>query len=425
MSFDPLVVRQDFPILEKKINGLPLVYLDSAATSQKPKVVIEAISNYYLTSNANIHRGVHTLADESTTLYENSRQTIANFFGASGQELIFVPNTTSAANGVAYGFGDHYLKSGDVIISTVMEHHSNLVVWQQLAARTGANLFLIDVDEDGRLDLNHLEKLANEHQRKIKLMALTHVSNTLGTLNPLAKIADLVRSVSRDVKIFLDAAQSAPHLPISLAKLKKIGIELVAVSGHKMLGPMGSGCLLVSKDLFDQELFRPWQFGGGMIDQVASDRATFHQDPAERFAAGTQDVASIVGLAAACDYLSDLGMDQVRAHDQDLVNYALERLSQLPEIKLVGPTAPKSPSEELDRIGSVAFTHQSVHAHDLAQILDSRGVAVRSGHHCAMPLHTRFNWPATTRASFQVYNSRNDIDALVEALCYVKKVFNH
>ncbi len=413
--FDPQVVRKDFPILQRKVHGdKKLVYLDNAATSQKPQQVIDSISHYYQNSNANVHRGVHQLSEESTTLWEEGRKIIADFFGAEDPELILTRNTTEAINGVAYGWALDNLKVDDVILSTEMEHHSNLVVWQQICKRTGASLEFIPVNEDGRLDMQWMETRLKSQGSKIKLVALSHVSNTLGTLNPIEEILILVRSYSPTVKFVVDGAQSAPHIPINF---KKLGVDFLAFSGHKMLGPMGIGGLLVKKDLLKSGEFQPWLFGGGMIESVYLDETRFHENESDRFTAGTPDVASTVGLARACEYVQKLGMKNVEEHDRKLVEYTLQKLSEIPEVKIVGPLG------SADRIGSVTFLYEGVHPHDVAQILDSEGIAVRSGHHCTMPLHTKFNWSGTTRISFQVYNDTDDIDALISALQKVQAIF--
>lgn len=414
--FDPVVLRQDFPILSKLVHGKSLVYLDNAATSQKPQVVIDSISQYYLRSNANVHRGVHHLSDESTRVWEESRRTIAQFFGADDEELIMVRNTTEAINGVVYGWGLDHLGSGDVVLCSEMEHHSNLVVWQEICIRTGARVEFMQVREDGRIDLEKMKQHIDT--LRIKLVVLAHVSNALGTLNPVKEISQIVKKRHPLARCLVDGAQSAPHLPIDFHKL---GVDFFTMSGHKMLGPMGSGALLVRKALLSAQEFRPWLFGGGMIEGVYLDRTTFSEELSERFTAGTPDVASAVGLAQACTYLKKLGMKEVAAHDRELVQYAVQRLAEIPEVKIVGPI-PDS-DDDFDRIGSVAFLYTGVHPHDVAQILDSEGVAVRSGHHCTMPLHTKFEWPGTVRLSFQVYNTTQDIDALITALGKVKKVF--
>lgn len=413
--FDPKVVQSDFPILSKKIHGNKLVYLDNAATSQKPRQVIQSIVNYYENHNANVHRGVHQLSEESTQIFEDSRKVVAQFLGASDEELIFVRNTTEAINGVAYGWALDHIKKDDVILTTEMEHHSDVVPWQEVCKRIGATLHFVKVDQNGRLDLKHLESLLNS---SVKLVALSHVSNTLGTLNPIEKIVTLLKKHAHDAKILVDGAQSAPHIKIDFHKL---GVDFFIFSGHKMLGPMGIGGLLVRKNLLKNNELKPWLFGGGMIESVYIDHTTFHELPQERFTAGTPDVASAVGLAEACWYLDRLEMRDVAEHDRQLVEYTIKQLSKIPEIKIIGPV--KAIDGELDRVGSVAFLFEGVHPHDVAQVLDSEGIAVRSGHHCTMPLHTKFGWPGTIRISFQVYNSTEDIDALVSALAKVKKMF--
>ncbi|MEN8253142.1 MAG: SufS family cysteine desulfurase [Patescibacteria group bacterium] len=415
---DPKKIKQDFPILSQRVNGKELIYLDNAATSQKPQQVIDAISDYYQKHNANVHRGVHTLSDESTQIFEESKNIISNFFAADAEELILTRNATEAINGVAYGWALDNLSAGDVILTSMMEHHANIVPWQQIAKRTGAKIKYIKVTKNGKLDLGDLKKkvktqnFAPQHG-KLKLLALTHVSNTLGTVNPLRHIVEELKIENKKCKILIDGAQAVPHMKVDF---KKLGVDFYAFSGHKMLGPMGVGGLLVKKELLKSEEFKPWFFGGGMIDSVRVDATKFHEDLNERFVAGTPDVANAAGLAAACKYLSNLGMGEVEAHDKDLVRYTLERLVEIKEIKLVGPISG-------ERLGSVAFVYKGMHAHDVAQVLDSEGIALRSGHHCCMPLHKFMGWQATLRVSFQVYNSREDVDKLILALDKVKKMF--
>jgi cysteine desulfurase/selenocysteine lyase len=410
--------RADFPILNQKVNDQDLVYLDNAATSQKPQQVIDAISEYYATSNANVHRGVHGLSDVSTTNYEKARKTIADFFTAQNEELILVRNTTEATNGLAYGWGEHNIHAGDIIVATLMEHHSSLVVWQQLALRKKAKLEIISVTSRGTLDLDQLQELLQKYGNKVKLLATVHVSNTLGTVNPIGHIGALLKKYSRQSRFYVDVAQSAPHMPLSFTHLQKHGVDFIALSGHKMLGPMGIGCLLVRKSILESGEMQPWLFGGGMIESVEPTRAAFRQDNIpELFTAGTPDVASTVGLAAACEYLKKAGMEKVQKHDQKLVEYALAELQKNPRVTIIGPEKAE------DRMGLVAFTYEGAHAHDVAQILDSQGVAVRSGHHCTMPLHSHLGLIATVRASFQIYNTTEDIDALVSGLEKVDKVF--
>lgn len=401
-----------------------MVYLDSAATSQKPRQVIEAINNYYVHHNANVHRGVHVLSDESTQAWQDSRQIIAGFFSADPSQLILTRNATESLNGVAYGWADHNLEPEDVIAVTHMEHHANFVVWQQAAKRNNARLHVLDIDEQGRLDLEKAAAQLAHWGQRLKLVALTHVSNTTGVVNPVEEVIAVCRRLEKKagqpIRVVVDGAQSAPHLPVDFQSLD---VDFFVFSGHKMLGPMGVGGLLVKHDLLTSGQLRPWLFGGGMISAVFTDRTDFHPQPDERFTAGTPDVASAAGLAAACRYLQALGMDQVEAWDRQLVSYALERLGELPEIELIGPTQARPGAVQLDRVGSVAFLYRGVHAHDVAQVLDSEGVEVRSGHHCTMPLHLKFGWQATTRASFQVYSTKQDIDRLLDGLSKVKQIF--
>ncbi len=409
--FDPKTLRKDFPIFSQPHpSGEPLVYLDSAATSQKPNQVIDAISEYYRTSNANVHRGIHFLGDTSTRVWHDSRKTIANFFGADPEELIMVRNTTEAINLVAYTL-EEKIGQGDLILASQMEHHSNLVPWQELAKRTGATLELIPVTLEGTLDLKWLERKVQEQGSSIKIVALAHVSNTLGTINPLEKISESLRRLVAKPYVVIDGAQAAPHMPVHFHKLD---VDFYAVSAHKMLGPMGIGGLFVKKQII--QTMKPWLFGGGMIDEVSDHDATYSEDLQDKFTAGTPDVVGAVGWAAACSYLSDLGMENVAMHDREMVQYAIEKLSQIPEITIVGPKE--------NRCGSVSFLYKGIHSHDVAQILDSEGIAVRSGHHCTMPLHQKMKWVATTRMSFNVYTTTSDIDALIKALEKVKKVFH-
>ncbi|MEK7458575.1 MAG: SufS family cysteine desulfurase [Patescibacteria group bacterium] len=406
--FDANSMRRDFPILSRKLHrSKQLVYLDSAATTQKPRAVLDAMTEYYTQHNANVHRGIHTLGNESTGLFHQSRQQIAHFFGADENELILVRNTTEGINAFAYMWGEKHISDGDLVVSTEMEHHTNFVPWQQLAKRKRAMFTAVHVDNNGELDLNHLEKLLKT--KKVKLIAVVHVSNAIGTINPIEKIVEI--SHKYGAKVIIDGAQSASHIPIDFHAL---GCDAYAFSGHKMLGPMGIGGLLIRANLFEE--LQPYVFGGGMIDSVSIEETTFAELP-DQFIAGTPDVASTVGLAAACKYLNMVGMKEVFYHDQKLVAYALKKLSTIKNVKIVGPLNGKN------RCGSVAFLYNGVHAHDVAQILDSEGVAVRSGHHCTMPLHTKFGWVATTRASFNVYSTEQEIDVFVQALQKVKVVF--
>jgi cysteine desulfurase/selenocysteine lyase len=406
--FDPKQVRSQFPIFQQHPD---LVYLDNAATSQKPQVMINAVARYYQTDNANVGRGVHNLAESSTEILQQSRQIIAQFFKAQPEELILTQNTTEAINGMAYGWADQHLKKDDVILASLLEHHSNLVVWQEVMKRTGAKLMLVNVTPSGQLDWQDFSKKLKKF--KPKLVALTHVSNVTGAYVDLKRLSALVRHHTK-AKILIDGAQAVPHLPINFNKLD---IDFYAFSGHKMLGPMGVGGLLVKSKLLKTQEMRPWFFGGGMIEHVLQLESTYQPNPQERFQAGTPDVAGAVGLAAACDYLTKLGMDKVLEHDQHLVKYAVLRLAKLKHlIELIGPVESVPNIDELVRVGSVAFIPRFAAAHEVALVLSQENVALRSGYHCAEPLHTHFNWPATLRMSFNVYNSKDDIDQLVQAL---------
>jgi cysteine desulfurase / selenocysteine lyase len=413
--FDPQRYRPDFPILQRRVHGeKSLVYLDNAATSQKPNQVIDAISNYYRTSNANVHRGVHQLGDESTRAFHESRRSIAEFFGATAEELIVVRNTTEAINQVVYSWADQHIKAGQVILTTEMEHHSNIVPWQQLAQQRCVQMVYIPVLEDGKLDQEAFQQLLKKHE--VAVFACSHVSNTLGTKNPVEEMSLQLKRVHPQAKVVIDGAQAAPHLPLHFDASQ---FDFYAVSAHKMLGPMGVGGLFVKKELVEE--FSPFLFGGGMIDQVSLEHTSFAEDLEDRFTAGTPDVAGLVGWAAACEYLESTGMSELLKHDRRLVQYAIEQLKEVPEVQLVGITN----IEELEqRIGAVTFVYKDVHAHDVGQILDSEGVAVRTGHHCTMPLHKKFGWQATVRASFQLYNTVEEIDVLVNSLDKVKKVFS-
>src|SRR3972149_2701055 len=374
--FDPHQVKKNFLILDQEVHpGNPLVYIDSAATSQKPKAVAEVMARYYMTDNANVHRGVHVLSDRATTVWEMSKEKVAKFVGAEKDELIIVRNTTEATNGVAYGWGDHQLKKGDVIVATLMEHHANLVVWQELCKRTGAKLLVTGLKEKAEVDLADFEKLLKTP--KGKLVAFVHVSNALGTVNPVEQMVGMVKKHAKGARIVLDAAQSVPHMPVNFHDLK---VDFMAFSGPKMLGPMGIGGLVVRKELLVSGEMQPWLVGGGMIEEVQEQSATYSDDLSEPFTAGTPDVASMIGLATACDFLSRLGMDNVMKHDQELVKYSYEQLSKVKGLTIVGP-------KPEHRLGSVAFVHDEVHAHDLAPILDCEGTAVPSAHHSTIPPH--------------------------------------
>ena len=400
-------VRQDFPIFQRETSpGVPLVYLDSTATSQKPLAVIEAMDAFYRRSNANIHRGVHTLAEESTALYEQARVKIAKFINApSAHQIIYTRNTTESINLVAYAWARANLKAGDLVVLTEMEHHSNLVPWHMLQAERGVELDFIPVTDQGLLDLDAYRKLL---ARGPKLVSFTHMSNVLGTINPAAEIIRLAHE-ARAVTL-VDAAQSVPHLKVDVQALDA---DFLAFSAHKMCGPTGIGILYGRMELL--ESMPPFLGGGDMIKEVHLRSFRANTLP-YKFEAGTPAIAEAVGLGAAVDYLSSLGMDAVSAHEHDIIEYAVERLEEIPGVRLLGPSA--------DQKGGVAsFTFDGIHPHDVAQILDRDGIAVRAGHHCAMPLHEKFGIPASTRASFYLYNTREEVDKLVGGIYKVKELF--
>ncbi|MGW9023793.1 cysteine desulfurase [Streptomyces sp. NPDC055722] len=401
MAFDVDVLRKDFPILERTVDsGAPLVYLDSGATTQKPLQVLDAERDFYLTRNAAVHRGAHQLAGEATEAYENARHTVARFIGGADDEVVFTRNTTESINLVAYALGNAgRLGPGDRIVVTEMEHHANLVPWQQLAERTGATLDWFGLTDEGRLDLTRVDELIDE---RTKILAVTHQSNVLGTINPVRELAD--RAHAFGALVVVDGAQSVPHRPVRVSDLDA---DFLAFSGHKMLGPSGVGVLWGRRELLAG--LPPFLTGGSMIEIVEMDRTTFLPPP-QRFEAGVPMTAQAVGLAAAVDYLEALGMDEVAAHEDRLTARALGLLGDLPGVHIVGPR------DLTDRGSAVSFTVDGIHPHDVGQVLDERGVAVRVGHHCARPVVRRYGIPATTRASFYVYNTLDEVDALVEGV---------
>lgn len=404
--FDVQKVRRDFPILQRQINGRPLVYLDNAATSQKPRSVIEATKNYYESHNANVHRGIHTLAEEATQMYESARARVARFINARRpEEIIFVRNATEALNLVAFSWGKANLTEGDEIILSEMEHHSNLVPWQILAKEIGAIIKYINFDRHGGLELSTFN---SQLTTRTKVVSLTHVSNSLGTINPIKEIAKLAHEAG--AVMVVDGAQSVPHLKVDVQSLD---CDFLAFSGHKMLGPMGIGVLYGRLELLEK--MPPFLGGGDMIRSVTLEGATFNDAP-YKFEAGTPNVAGALGLVAAIDYLEKLGLANVRQHEIDLTSYALTKLTSLPGLRIYGPTDPQS------RGGVVMFTLKDTHPHDLASVLDAQGIAVRSGHHCNMPLHAKLGIPASTRASFYIYNTKEEVDRLVEGLEKAKKI---
>ena len=409
--FDITAIRADFPIFDRKIrDGKRLVYLDSGATSQKPNVVIDAESNFYRLHNAAAHRGAHQLAEEATEGIESARRIVADFLGGKEDEIVFTKSSTEALNLLAYSIGSapagnkFHLNPGDEIVVSEMEHHANLIPWQQLAGRTGAQLSWFEVTPDGRLDLSNINSVITENT---KVVALTHQSNVLGTINPLKAIVARAHEVG--AVVVLDACQSAPHMPIDV---KELDVDFLVFSGHKALGPTGVGVLWSS--VLDD--LPPFLYGGSMIETVTMTTATWAPAP-RKFEAGVPNMAQAVGLGAALDYLANIGMSNVHDHEVSLTQYLIEKLQQVPELKIVGPTSIDA------RGGTVSFTVGDIHPHDLGQYVDSQGVAVRTGHHCAWPLTKIMNVPATTRASFYLYNDENDIDALVEALLGAQKYF--
>ena len=415
MSFSAAQIRKDFPIFERTVrDGKKLIYLDSGATSQKPTAVIEAESNFYRFHNAAAHRGAHQLAEEATDAYEGAREIVAKFLGSPGgaSEIVFTKSATESLNLLAYAMGNapignrFALAAGDRIVVTEMEHHSNLVPWQQLAARTGAELSWFTVTPDSRLDLTSIKDVITA---KTKIVALTHQSNVLGTINPLEAIVARAHEVG--AVVVLDACQSAPHMEIDVEAL---GIDFLVFSGHKALGPTGIGVLWGRSELLNE--LPPFLFGGSMIEMVTMTTATWAPVP-QKFEAGVPNMAQAVGLGAALEYLTKLGMDNVHAHERALTGYLLERLKSIKEIRIVGP------SDTRNRGSAVSFTVADIHPHDVGQFLDSQGIAVRTGQHCAWPLAKRMDVPATTRASLYLYNDESDCDALVDGVIGAQKYF--
>jgi cysteine desulfurase/selenocysteine lyase len=411
MSFDVAAIRRDFPIFERTVRGgKKLIYLDSGATSQKPESVIEAESNFYRSHNAAVHRGAHQLAEEATDAYEGAREKVANFLGAKSEEIVFTKSATESINLIAYSMsnapsGSRFaLTSKDRIVVTEMEHHANLIPWQQLASRSGAKLSWFEVMPDGRLDLDAINAVISEDT---KVVAITHQSNVLGTINPLEEIVARAHAVG--AVVVLDACQSVPHMPIDV---KKLGVDFLVFSGHKSVGPTGVG-VLWSNQL---ENLPPFLFGGSMIENVTMESATWAPAP-KRFEAGVPNMAQAVGLGAALDYLSKIGMHNIFHHEMALTKYFLEKLQEVPTLKIVGPL-------DLENRGScISFTVGEIHPHDLGQYLDSQGIAVRTGHHCAWPLTRKLGVPATTRASLYLYNQEAECDLLVSGILNAQKYF--
>jgi cysteine desulfurase/selenocysteine lyase len=404
-ALDPRLLKVQFPIFSTP-REKPLVYLDSAATSQKPQAVLDAMDEYYVTCNANIHRGVYGIAEQATALYEDARRRFAAFVNASPREIVFTRNSTEALNLVARAYGAWKLEAGDAVLLTPMEHHSNLVPWQMLAAAKRLELRFIPLTGSGELELSELPSLFADG--KVKLVSFVHVSNVLGTVNPVAEIARVAKQ--HGATVVVDASQSVPHMPVDV---RALGADFVACTAHKMLGPTGIGVLWGRRELL--EAMPPFLGGGEMIRTVTLTESTWNELP-WKFEAGTMCIAEAVGLAAAVQWLQRVGMDRVFAHDRELAAYAMARLGELKGVRLLGPPAEK-------RGGVVAFTVDGVHPHDVATVLDRDGICVRAGHHCAMPLHDALGVPASVRASFHCYSQREDVDALVTGLQHVQDVF--
>ena len=413
MTFDAHAIAKDFPILDRTIrDGKRLVYLDSGATSQKPNVVIDAESDFYRLHNAAVHRGAHQLAEEATDAYEGARTIVANFLNAHVDEVVFTKSATESLNLVSYAMGNaapgnrFHLKAGDSIVITEMEHHANLIPWQQLAARTGATLKWFSVTEEGRLDLSNIDSLIDS---TTKVVALTHQSNVLGTINPLDSITRRAHEVG--AVVVLDACQSVPHMPVDV---KALDIDFLAFSGHKAVGPTGIGIFWGRSELLAD--LPPFLTGGSMIENVTMESASWAQAP-KKFEAGVPNMAQAVGLGAALNYLTKIGMDNIHRHEVELTSYLLNGLSEIKDLRIIGPK-----TTEL-RGGAISFTLGDIHPHDLGQYLDSQGIAVRTGHHCAWPLTRKLGVPATTRASVYLYNTTDDLDALVVGVQGAQKYF--
>jgi cysteine desulfurase/selenocysteine lyase len=411
MSVDLSKYKKDFPIFARKVRGgNSLIYLDSGATSQKPEAVITAEANFYRTINAAVHRGAHLLAEEASEAYEAARANVAKFIGAKTNEVIFTKSATESLNMIAYSLGNKastpHISDGDEIVVSEMEHHANLIPWQQLAKRTGAKLTWFSITKDGRLDLSNIASVIT---KKTKIVAITHQSNVFGTIIPLAEITKAAHAVG--ALVVLDACQSAPHFAIDV---KKLDVDFLAFSGHKTLGPTGVGVLWGKAELLEK--LEPALFGGSMVDSVTMESATWASAP-RKFEAGVPNMAQAVGLSAAIDYLNLVGMDKIFEHEQELTEHLLTGLSKISGVNVVGPLDMK------DRGGVISFTIDGVHPHDVGQVLDQYGIAVRTGHHCAWPLMKKLNLVGTTRASFHLYNDSNDVNALLEAIEKVKSYF--
>mgnify|MGYP003968216185 FL=1 len=398
-------IKKDFPILEQKVNGKKLVYLDSAATTQKPKEVINALNNYYKETNSNIHRGVHTLSQKATEKYEKAREIIANFIDAtSSKEIIFVRGATEAVNLVASSYVRPLLMENDEIIISQMEHHANIVPWQMVCEEKKAKLKIIPIDESGELIINKFNELIN---KKTKFISLNHVSNSLGTINPIKKIIDIAHQ--KNIKIMIDGAQAVQHLEISM---KDIDADFYCFSGHKMYAPTGIGILYGKKELLEQ--MPPYQGGGDMIKSVTFEKTTYNDIP-NRFEAGTPNISGVIALGKAIEYINNIGISNINKHEEDLLNYATSKLKKINKVKIIG--------EAKEKAAVISFIIEGIHPHDIGTIMDSHGIAIRAGHHCTQPIMDFYNIPATARASFAIYNTKEDVDELVKAIEKCIKVF--
>ena len=403
-GFDVDRIRRDFPILAERVHGRPLVYLDNAATSQKPRAVVDALARYYLTDNANVHRGVHALSQRATDAYEGARRTVQRFLNAAEpREIVFLRGATEAMNLVAQAYARPLLGPGDEIVVSILEHHSNFVPWKMACEATGASLRVVPMTDDGRLRLDEYERMLSDRTR---LVALGHVSNALGTVNPVEEIVRLAHA--RGIPVLLDGAQAVPHLKVDV---RALDCDFYAFSGHKLFGPTGIGALYGKAALMDR--MPPWQGGGDMISSVTLEEVRYNTPPA-RFEAGTPDIAGAVGLAAAIEYLEGIDREGAAAHEMRLTRYAGQRLSEFPDVTVFGPP---------EKAGIVSFVMASAHPHDIGTVLDGEGVAIRTGHHCCQPLMRRLGVAATARASFAFYNTREDVDRLVDALARVREMF--
>ena len=404
-SFDVERIRNDFPILKQQVHGKPLVYLDNAATSQKPQVVIDTVTQYYLAQNSNVHRGVHFLSEQATQAFEGARAKVARFLNASNaREVIFVRGATEGINLVAQSYGRTFIKAGDEILISAMEHHSNIVPWQMLCEQIGARLRVIPFNYDGELFLDEYERLLNE---RTKFVSVVHVSNALGTINPIKQIIEMAHR--RGIPVLVDGAQAVPHMRVDVQDLD---CDFYAFSGHKLFGPTGIGVLYGKADLL--EAMPPYQGGGDMISAVTFEKTHYNTLP-YKFEAGTPDIAGVIGLGAAIDYLSEIGLDAITAYEHELLAYATDALSTIKGVRIIGTAREKA--------GVLSFVLDGIHAHDIGTILDHEGIAIRAGHHCAMPVMQRFGVPATARASLAFYNTKEEVDALIRAIHKVIEVF--